>query len=81
MGLIGSAAFSTTRSDSNAIMNSASGVAGFLLVSSSSFFSIIPCVLLIAILGTVIQKDYEYNTHPLFFTKPISKASYFLAGF
>jgi ABC-2 type transport system permease protein len=80
-GLISSAAFATTRNDSNTLLNSASSVTGFLLVSSISIFSIMTSVLLISVMATAIQKDYQYNTHPLFFTKPITKTSYFFGRF
>lgn len=81
IGLATSGVFSTTRSDSNLVMNSASMVAGILLGTSSSIFSILVSVLLISILAGAIQKDYQYNTHPLFFTKPISKSGYFFGRF
>lgn len=81
LGLVASGAFNTTRSDSNTIINSASVVAGILLGTSSSLFGLIGNVMLISFMATSIQKDYEYNTHPLFFTKPITKAQYFFGRF
>ncbi len=81
LGLGGTGALFTTRNDSNLIMNSASVISGILLVSSSSIFSLMTSVLLISIMANAIQKDYEYNTHPLFFTKPITKSSYFFGRF
>lgn len=81
IGLAAAGMFSTTRSDSNIIMNSPFAVAGVLLGTSSSIFSILVSVLLISIMATSIQKDYQYNMHPLFFTKPITKAGYFFGRF
>ncbi|MBX9785393.1 MAG: ABC transporter permease [Chitinophagaceae bacterium] len=81
IGLAASGVFSTTRSDSNFIVNSAFSVAGVLLGTSSSIFSILVSVILISIMAVAIQKDYQYNMHPLFFTKPISKSGYFFGRF
>ncbi len=81
IGMAASGVFSTTRSDSNLIVNSASMVAGVLLGTSSSIFSILVSVLLISIMASAIQKDYQYNSHPLFFTKPITKSGYFFGRF
>lgn len=81
IGLAAAGMFSTTRSDSNIIMNSPLAIAGVLLGTSSSIFSILVSVLLISIMATSIQKDYQYNMHPLFFTKPITKAGYFFGRF
>lgn len=81
IGMAASGFFSTTRSDSNTIVNSASVIAGILLGTSSDLFGLIGNVMLISFMATSIQKDYEYNTHSLFFTKPISKAQYFFGRF
>jgi ABC-2 type transport system permease protein len=81
LGLATADVFSTTRSDSNIIANSAVSVSGILLGTSSSIFSILVSVLLISIMGVSIQKDYQHNMHPLFFTKPISKSGYFFGRF
>ena len=81
IGLAITGAFATTRSDSNAIANSATAVAGILLGTSSNLFGLMTNVLIISLMATAIQKDYQYNTHPLFFTKPITKAAYFFGRF
>ncbi len=81
IGLTISGLFETTRSDSNTVANSANAVGSILLGSTSSIFSILISVLIISISSTAIQKDYQYNMHPLFFTKPISKAGYFWGRF
>ena len=81
IGLAVTGAFNTTRSDSNIILNSATTVAGILLGTTVSLFGLMANVLIISIMATGIYKDYQYNTHPLFFTKPISKAGYFFGRF
>lgn len=81
VGLAVTGFFNTTRSDSNIIFNSPLVIASTFLGSSSNLFGLIGNVLLINIMSTSIQKDYEYNTHPLFFTKPITKAQYFFGRF
>lgn len=43
------------------------------LISLISYFGII---ITSAIVGSSVYRDYEYNTHPLFYTKPISRAGY-----
>ncbi len=67
----------TSRSDSNAIVNSAVAIANVLNSMGGNIFSILVSVILIASVGVAIQKDYQYNSHALFFTKPISKPGYF----
>ncbi len=43
------------------------------LITILSYFGII---ITSAIAGNAVYRDYEYNTHSLFYTKPISKAGY-----
>jgi ABC-2 type transport system permease protein len=81
LGMAAAGVFSTTRTDSLTTVNSASAVARILLGTSSSIFGLMINVLLISAMATVIQKDYQYNIHPLFFTKPISKPGYFFGRF
>lgn len=76
-GLAASKIFDTVRSDSNIILNSEYTVAGIVLSFSNGIFLLFFCSILISIAGTSIQKDFQYNTHPLFFTKPITKEGYF----
>ena len=81
IGLARSGVFSTTRVDSNLVRNSALSVANILLGSGGSIFSLFFSVILISLMATAIQKDYQYNAHPLFFTKPVTKPGYFLGRF
>lgn len=68
-------------SDSNTYLNSALANASLYLVFNQSIGAMIHSMILIAIMGTAIQRDFEYNSHSLFFTKPITKASYFFGRF
>lgn len=73
----------TSRTDSNTTVNSAVAIANILNSMGGNIFSILVSVILIASVGVAIQKDYQYNSHALFFTKPVSKPGYFfgrLAG-
>ena len=81
IGMAGAGVFSTTRVDSNLFRNSALSVANILLGSGGSIFSLFFSVILISMMATAIQKDYQYNAHPLFFTKPVTKPGYFLGRF
>ena len=72
-GLIGN-----STGDSNAITNSARAVGLFLLRFNTGFIALI---VLVSIVGPVVSKDYQYNTHPLLFTKPISKFGYLIGRF
>ena len=81
IGLFSVGAFDTTRTDSLMSLNSAYSVSGVLLGTSTSLFGLIGYIMMIGILSTAIQKDYEHNTHSLFFTKPITKAGYFFGRF
>jgi len=81
IGLVRAGVLGTATNDSNTIFNSAYAVAGILIGLNSSFFILINSIILVAIMGTGIHKDYEFNTHPLYFTKPINKFSYFFGRF
>ena len=81
IGLARSGVFSTTRVDSNLVRNSALSVANILLGSGGSIFGLFFSVILISLMATAIQKDYQYNAHPLFFTKPVTKPGYFSGRF
>jgi ABC-2 type transport system permease protein len=80
LGLAVSGVFDTSSADTFQIFNSAYAVTGILL-GSGILFSLLVSIMLINIVATAIQKDYQYNTHMFFFTKPISKADYFFGRF
>lgn len=73
--------FDVATADTNVIGNSPAAVAGILVGMNEDVLGLVNSVILVAIMATAIQRDYEYNTHPFFFTRPISKASYFFGRF
>ncbi len=68
-------------SDSNTYLNSASANASLYLAFNQNILALIHNMIIIAIMATAIQRDFEFNSHSLFFTKPITKASYFFGRF
>ena len=72
-GLLGGAS-----SDSNITINSASAIAGILNGLNTD---IIGAIILITIIAPAVYKDFQYNMHPLLFTKPITKAGYLFGRF
>lgn len=68
-------------SDSNTYLNSALSNASLYLAFNQNIMALIHNMIIIAIMATAIQRDFEYNSHSLFFTKPITKASYFFGRF
>ncbi len=72
-GLLGA-----SNSDSNVIINSASAIARLL---SSLNTNLIGVIILVTIIAPAIYKDFEFNMHPLLFTKPISKFGYMFGRF
>ncbi|MDQ3048038.1 MAG: hypothetical protein M3R27_10850 [Bacteroidota bacterium] len=72
-GLLGAAG-----DDSLTTINSASAIAGVLNGVNTD---IIGAIILITIIAPAVYKDFQYNMHPLLFTKPISKFGYLLGRF
>jgi ABC-2 type transport system permease protein len=73
-GLIGS-----MKGENNELFNSPLGVAQIINgVMNTSFIGL---VILVAIIGPAIQKDFQYNSHSIYFTKPISKFGYVVGRF
>lgn len=68
-------------SDSNTYLNSALANASLYLAFNQNILALIHNMIIIAIMATAIQRDFEYNSHALFFTKPITKQSYFFGRF
>lgn len=79
-GLAVSGVFNTSEADTFQVFNSAYAVTGVML-GTGILFSLLISIMLINLVATAIQKDYQYNTHMFFFTKPVSKADYFLGRF
>ncbi|MDF2436636.1 MAG: hypothetical protein K0Q95_1012 [Bacteroidota bacterium] len=72
-GLLG-----TATSDGNATINSANAIAGILNGLNTD---LIGAIILITIIAPAVYKDFQYNMHPLLFTKPISKFGYMFGRF
>ncbi len=74
--------FTGETQDTNSYMNSASSIAGILNSFNSDFFlGLITTIICVSIMGSCVQKDYQYNIHSLFYTKPITKTAYLLGRF
>jgi ABC-2 type transport system permease protein len=81
LSLAGSGVIPLGSSDSNTYLNSALANASLYLAFNQSIFALIHNMIIIAIMATAIQRDFEYNSHALFFTKPITKPAYFFGRF
>ena len=68
-------------SDSNTYLNSAIANASLYLAFNQNILALIHNMIIIAIMATAIQRDFEFNSHSLFFTKPITKPVYFFGRF
>jgi ABC-2 type transport system permease protein len=68
-------------SDSNTYLNSALANASLYLAFNQNILALIHNMIIIAIMATAIQRDFEFNSHALFFTKPITKRAYFFGRF
>jgi ABC-2 type transport system permease protein len=64
--------------DSNTTINSVNAIASILNGLSND---IIGSIILITIIAPAVYKDFQYNMHPLLFTKPISKSGYLFGRF
>jgi ABC-2 type transport system permease protein len=75
-------AFTGNTQDTNSYMNSASSIASILNSFNSDFFlGLITTIICVSIMGSCVQKDYQFNIHSLFYSKPIAKSSYLLGRF
>jgi ABC-2 type transport system permease protein len=72
-GLLGAAS-----EDSNTTINSANAIAGILNGLNTD---LIGAIILITIIAPAVYKDFQYNMHPMLFTKPISKSGYIFGRF
>lgn len=59
-------------------LNSAVAIAG---LTNGINFDLIGLMIIIGVIAPAVYKDFQYNTHSLLFTKPISKAAYFFGRF
>ncbi len=67
-----------SNTDSNAIVNSARAVAAWVSRINTGFVGMI---ILITIMAPSVYKDFQYNMHPLLFTKPITKFGYMMGRY
>jgi ABC-2 type transport system permease protein len=81
MGLVAAGVIPLATGDTNVAINSASSVTSILIGLNQSIFGLVNSVILVAVIASSIQKDYEYNMHPLLYTKPISKSGYYFGRF
>ncbi|HLU17813.1 MAG TPA: M1 family aminopeptidase [Edaphocola sp.] len=81
IGLVSSGFLNTTQADTNTVLNSAYAIANLLVGLNGNILGMLNSVVLVSLMASAIQKDYEHNMHPFFFTKPIAKASYFFGRF
>ncbi|MDP8321834.1 MAG: M1 family aminopeptidase, partial [Candidatus Stygibacter australis] len=49
--------------------------------SAITIFGLFGIFIVASVMGFSIYRDFEYNTYPMFFTKPVSKASYLLGRY
>ena len=80
-GMLVAGVFPVATGDTNILVTSASSVTGMLVGLNQNILGLVNSIILVAVMATAIQKDYEYNTHSLFYTKPIKKAAYFFGRF
>ena len=71
LSLVASGIIPLGSSDSNTYLNSASANAGLYLAFNQNILALIHNMIIIDIMATAIQRDFEFNSHSLFFTKPI----------
>lgn len=81
IALVSTGVFETTQADSNVTLNSAYAVSNLLVGFNGNILGMLNSIVLVAVMANAIQKDYQYNMHALFFTKPISKGQYFFGRF
>ncbi|MBL1222476.1 hypothetical protein JET18_16605 [Chryseobacterium sp. L7] len=81
LGLASTGAFDTSTSDSILTKNSSLAIARLIVGMSGNIMVLINGIMMISIMATAIQKDYEYNFHGLLYTTPITKSGYFFGRF
>ncbi|HRP89253.1 MAG TPA: M1 family aminopeptidase [Edaphocola sp.] len=81
IGFAATGVFGTTEGDSLTTLNSAPAIANILVGLNGNILGMLNSIVLVSIMASTIQKDYQYNSHALFFTKPISKFDYFFGRF
>lgn len=67
--------------DSNTYINSAEAVTGIIIGLNADLLGLVNSLIMVTVMATAIQKDFQYNTHSLYFTKPITRFGYFFGRF
>jgi ABC-2 type transport system permease protein len=81
LGLIAAGVIPMATGDTNVYVNSASAITSILISLNGSIQGLLNSTILVALIASAIQKDYEYNMHPLLYTKPIKKSGYYFGRF
>lgn len=81
LAMIATGVISTLESDSLVTVNSAHSIADYLIATNADALGLINSIILISVIATGVQKDYQYQMHPFFFTAPITKSAYFFGRF
>lgn len=81
LAMIATGVISTLETDSLLTVNSAHSIADYLIATNADALGLINSIILISVIATAVQKDYQYQMHPFFFTAPITKAAYFFGRF
>lgn len=83
--LLGAAAtgmFSEVVNDTNTFVNSSLVISEILTSFSSDYLmGLITILVCVALMAGCVQKDFQYNCFPFYFTKPFSKFSYLVGRF
>ncbi|MBK9285732.1 MAG: ABC transporter permease [Sphingobacteriaceae bacterium] len=82
LGAAASGMFSEVTNDTNTYLNSPIMIGGILTSFSSDYLlGLITILVCVALMAGCVQKDFQYNCFPFYFTKPFSKTSYLFGRF
>ncbi len=82
LGAVVSGMFGGVSVDTNQHVTSAVSIAGiFTSFNRDYLFGLITMLICVAIMAGCVQRDFQYNCFPFYFTKPISKFSYLIGRF
>ncbi|MBC7862676.1 MAG: hypothetical protein IAF38_06850 [Bacteroidia bacterium] len=81
LGFLASGIWGPDNTESNAFVNTSYSISSLLMASDGNILGLFNSIFIISLMSDGIYKDFKYNSHSLFFTKPISKAGYFFGRF